>query len=147
MYSPEFIDFVSQMATAPAFDSAEAYQNQLADLRADMLNSSISTPEKQALINRIAFMHAFVDWMGTVADSPAAEMTSIKNCNGWWSCWGKCVAGIVGDAIVGGVGLGLEGAAIGTVTVPVLGTVSAGAVGAIAGAIGGGIAGASEACN
>ncbi|HEK22317.1 MULTISPECIES: hypothetical protein [unclassified Mucilaginibacter] len=59
------------------------------------------------------------------------------NGGGWWSSWGKCAAGIVGGAGIGGLG----GAAAGS-AVPVLGT----GAGAVVGVIAGGLSGAAAAC-
>lgn len=64
----------------------------------------------------------------------------------WWSRWGKCVTSIVGGGLTGGGTLGLAGAAIGTVALPIVGTVSAGAVGAIVGGVGGALTGAAAGC-
>lgn len=65
---------------------------------------------------------------------------------GWWESWGKCGSSILGGAVTGAVTLGLQGAGVGTVVLPVVGTVSAGAVGAIGGAIGGALTGAVLGC-
>ncbi|MCS4486102.1 hypothetical protein [Staphylococcus americanisciuri] len=66
---------------------------------------------------------------------------------------GKCVSGIAGGAITGGTTLGLAGAGVGTVTLPIVGTVSGGvvgavggAVGAVGGAVGGGLTGGATFC-
>lgn len=67
-------------------------------------------------------------------------------CSGWWSCWGKCAAGIIGGAGSGALSLGLAGAGVGTVTLPLVGTVSGAALGAIGGAISGGLLGAAASC-
>ena len=58
----------------------------------------------------------------------------------------KCLAGIGGGVVTGGGTLGLGGAAVGTVTIPLIGTVSGGVVGAITGAVGGGLTGAATFC-
>lgn len=59
---------------------------------------------------------------------------------------GKCVSGIAGGAVTGGTTLGLAGAGVGTVTIPVIGTVSGGVVGAVGGAVGGGLTGGATFC-
>jgi hypothetical protein len=64
----------------------------------------------------------------------------------WWKSWGKCAASIVGGAITGSTTLGLAGAAVGTIALPVVGTVAGGAVGAIGGGIGGALTGAAAGC-
>ncbi|WIK65061.1 hypothetical protein [Gleimia hominis] len=59
---------------------------------------------------------------------------------------GKCLAGIGGGTVTGAGTLGLGGAAVGTVTVPVIGTVSGGLLGSIVGGIGGGLTGVATFC-
>lgn len=59
---------------------------------------------------------------------------------------GKCVSGIAGGAVTGGTTLGLAGAGVETVTIPVIGTVSGGVVGAVGGAVGGGLTGGATFC-
>lgn len=59
---------------------------------------------------------------------------------------GKCIAGIAGGAVTGGTTLGLAGAGVGTVTLPVIGTVGGGVVGAVGGAVGGGLTGGATFC-
>ena len=56
----------------------------------------------------------------------------------WWDRWGKCAAGILGNAMLGG----LTGAAAASV-VPGLGTVA----GAVIGAVGSGLVGARSSCD
>lgn len=65
---------------------------------------------------------------------------------GWWDDWGKCASSIIGGAVTGATTLGLAGAAVGTVVLPVVGTVSAGVVGAVGGGIGGALTGAAAGC-
>lgn len=48
--------------------------------------------------------------------------------------------------MTGGTTLGLAGAGVGTVTIPVIGTVSGGVVGAVGGAVGGGLTGGATFC-
>ncbi|MCQ9301432.1 hypothetical protein [Staphylococcus hyicus] len=59
---------------------------------------------------------------------------------------GKCVSGIAGGAVTGGTTLGLAGAGVGTVTLPLIGTVGGGVVGAVGGAVGGGLTGGATFC-
>lgn len=59
---------------------------------------------------------------------------------------GKCLSGIAGGAVTGGTTLGLAGAGVGTVTLPVVGTVGGGVVGAVGGAVGGGLTGGATFC-
>lgn len=160
-FSSEYWAFSDEIKDAKNFLSEEEYKNNLLNLKKNIINSDISQEEKQLLVDNIGFMVAFVDWMGTLESQYTNKLLSVKTrglqpddqksgdqqkCDGWWSCWGKCVAGTLGGAITGGATLGVAGAAIGTVTVPVIGTISAGAVGAVAGAIGGGLTGAAASC-
>lgn len=59
---------------------------------------------------------------------------------------GKCLSGIAGGAVTGSTTLGLAGAGVGTVTLPLVGTVSGGIVGAVGGAVGGGLTGGATFC-
>lgn len=59
---------------------------------------------------------------------------------------GKCISGIAGGAVTGGTTLGLAGAGVGTVTLPVVGTVGGGVVGAVGGSVGGGLTGGATFC-
>jgi hypothetical protein len=65
-----------------------------------------------------------------------SQMEEISG-GGWWASWGKCAAGIVGGAGLGG----LAGGAAGSV-IPVLGT----GIGAGIGAVSGALSGAAAAC-
>jgi hypothetical protein len=95
----------------------------------------------------IIFISNNEDYVHSKINTSNASNKMYAKCSGWWSCWGKCVAGTLGGAITGGATLGLAGAAVGTVVLPVVGTVSAGTVGAVTGAVGGGLAGAAASCN
>jgi hypothetical protein len=147
-YSEEFEIFSTQITNASSFSSKAEYLDNLSETDLLVNDSQLSIEEKQILINKIAFMNAFVDWTDTLAISNSNKSPAMakSDCDGWWSCWGKCVAGTVGSAVVGAGTLGLAGAAVGTVVLPVIGTVSAGAVGAIVGGVGGALTGAATFC-
>lgn len=154
--SSEYLNFSNEIRIASNSSTNEGFKSNLDGLKINVLNSVISTDEKQILVDNIKFMIAFVDWMDTIEalNSNKSSLLSKSDCDGWWSCWGQCVAGIIGEAISGGVagcGVGAGvGAAVGTI-VPGAGTAS-GAVGGcvaggVVGAIGGGLSGAADHCN
>lgn len=147
-YSEEFENFSLLITDAKSFSSKEDYLENLSETNLLVNSSQLSTDEKQILVNKIAFMNAFVNWTDTltVSESNKSNFMVKSDCDGWWSCWGACVAGTVGSAVMGAGTLGLAGAAVGTVVLPVVGTVSAGAVGAIVGGIGGALTGAATFC-
>ncbi len=64
----------------------------------------------------------------------------------WWNNWFKCLTSIVGGLVTGSTTVGLLGATVGTVTMPVIGTISGAVVGVIGGGIGGALTGAVAAC-
>ncbi len=152
---------ISQKLTEFAKSSADQndYLSKLSDLKTEIYSYNASLSEKQILMNKIVFVERLVGYMEAKAVVAESKRTLISNpnakvdpknppakeCN-WWCSWGKCAAGIVGGAVTGAATLGLGGAAVGTVALPIIGTVSAGAVGAVAGAIGGGLTGAVAAC-
>ncbi len=68
------------------------------------------------------------------------------SARGWWGNWWKCIVSVVGGLVSGATTVGLGGAAVGTVTMPVIGTVAGGLVGAIGGGIGGALTGAAAGC-
>ena len=74
------------------------------------------------------------------------DISLLRRKQSWWNSWGKCAASIAGSAIVTAGTLGLAGAAVGTVTLPVLGTVAGSTVGIVTGLIGGALIGARDGC-
>jgi hypothetical protein len=145
-YSEAFNIFAAQIADATQFASAEAYQIHLQDLDKQVRTSNMNMMEKQTLVNRIALMDAFVDWMGTL-DTPANKPGLEKaEDEGWWDSWGKCAAGTVGGAGLGALaGAGVGGAGC-TVVLPIIGTVACGTVGGVVGGVSGALAGAAASC-
>jgi hypothetical protein len=128
------------------------YLSNLANLRTEIYSYDLTAGEKQILLTRVVIMERLVKYM----DDKVATSFSTKNvnnkanaktdptktapeCTGWWSCWGKCVAGTVGGAITGGLG----GCAISAVPTAGFGC----PVGAVVGAIGGGLTGAAASCD
>src|SRR5690606_13039966 len=118
-------------------------------LKSEIRNSRISGVEKSEVLTRVTLNEEFVrylDYKVAEISKSGGKVAPAMKCTGWWTCWGKCVAGTVG-----GAGLGvLTGAAYGgvgcTMVLPVVGTVACGTVGAIAGGVFGGLAGAAAAC-
>jgi len=129
--------------------SASNYLSNLKLLEAEIYASGLTRMQKSELLTLLVLNEEFVRYLdGKVRQMVRSgdQVTPAMKCNGWWNCWGKCVAGTVG-----GAGLGvLTGAAYGgvgcTMVLPVVGTVACGTVGAIAGGVFGGLAGAAAAC-
>jgi len=164
-FSDEYLAFSNEIQNANNFLTKEEYKQNLNNLNISVINSSISIEEKQILVDNIGFMVAFVDWMDTLETQTANKSSFLakSDCDGWWSCWGKCVAGTIGGAITGAVaGCGV-GAAVGAaagaaiaaipsagIAAPVgagVGAVVGCAAGGVAGAIGGGLTGAAASCD
>lgn len=127
------------------------YLKRLLSLKQEILAAGLSARETSALLTQITLNERFVYYLqqkhADFRPSSEDDEDEDEECSGWWSCWGKCAAGIVGGAGTGALTFGFAGAAIGTVTVPVVGTVSMAAVGAVAGGIAGGLAGAATSCD
>lgn len=130
----------------------DQYLSRLRVLKREVQASEISPREKSALLTQITLNEEFVRYL----QHKEATFKSLgddddddeeEECKGWWSCWGKCVAGIVGGAGTGALTFGFAGAAAGTITVPVVGTISLGVVGAVAGGVAGGLGGAAASCD
>ncbi|MDB4635509.1 hypothetical protein OAG00_00795 [Flavobacteriaceae bacterium] len=147
-HSKEFEKLLLLITDVKSFSSKDDYLNNLNRISLLVNNSQLLAVEKQNLVNKIAFMNSFVNWTESLAvsESNKSNFMAKSDCDGWWSCWGSCVAGTVGSALVGAATLGLTGAAAGTVVLPIIGTVSAGAVGAVVGGIGGALTGAATFC-
>lgn len=152
-YSNEYIIFINDIINTNNFVSKDGYINNLNFLNNEVTESQISNEEKQILVNKIAFMEAFVDWTETIENNNQKSSFMSKkvddddDCDGWWSCWGSCVAGTIGTAIGGAATGGLAPAAACTVVLPVVGTVACGTVGAIAGGVSGALTGAATFCD
>jgi len=133
-YSNVYLSYVTNIASANNFTSADDFINYLQNLQIQAVSVLSNKSELQDFLDKSEFMVQLIIWMENNQELFGYE----KKCSGWWSCWGKCVAGIAGGAITGGLG----GAAVGSV-VPVLGT----GWGAALGAIGGGLTGAATFCD
>ncbi len=107
-------------------------------------NNTLSIEDKNYMLVYITTFKAVLAYADeTFAADPSQVGGRVQ---GWWSSWGKCVAGILGGGITGAVSTGLTGAGLGTIALPVIGTVSAGAAGAVIGGIGGALVGAASSC-
>ncbi|QZE14272.1 hypothetical protein K4L44_17450 [Halosquirtibacter laminarini] len=137
-FSDEAKVFLGQIELLKQIDSYLGAKGFLALLKEDVLHASLSVEEKTEIVNRIEFAIAFMEW----SKSKTNDIT-----DGWWRSWGKCVAGIVGGTLTGGVMGAAAGGAFGTVALPLLGTVSGASLGMVVGAIGGGLSGAALACD
>ncbi|GAB4131709.1 MAG: hypothetical protein OHK0045_09520 [Raineya sp.] len=135
-YSNQYFNYIQNIALCANFNSSEDFIAHLQNLQEISKNSTeLNFSEIQNILDKSEFMIRLVEWIKNNQD--LFEQSSQK-CSGWWSCWGKCVAGIAGGAITGGLG----GAAAGSI-VPVLGT----GWGAALGAVGGGLTGAATFCD
>jgi hypothetical protein len=85
----------------------------------------------------------------------AATKNSEVPCKGWWKCWGKCVASIIGGYYAGGIAgcgvLGGIGGTVGSALEPgagtVIGALSGCAAGTLLGGLGGALTGAVLGCD
>ncbi len=158
-FSEEYLQFSNRINEIDA-DSKEKYQLKLSQTLEKVKESNLVLSEKQILVDNIMFLKAFSNWMETI-DSLSLEQgvflaKGVSKCeDGWWACWGKKVANVIGEGlsgaikgcgIIGGVGAtigagvgslaggigALPGAAVGAVT----GCSAGGVIGFIAGALG-----------
>lgn len=133
-------------------ESEDDYLWRLRTLKTEVITSSLSSVSKSKLLTRITLNEELVRYLDK-ADQAVRDTNGEddddqeEECSGWWQCWGKCVAGILGGAATGALTFGFAGAAVGTITLPVVGTVSAGTVGAVAGGVAGGLTGATTSCD
>ncbi len=111
----------------------------------EIVGSNLSIEDKDYLLTYIVTYKSTIDFIYINQDLFAPEFAKYSK-ESWWDSWGQCATAISGGAVTGAVTLGLAGAAVGTVVLPIVGTVSAGAVGAIGGAIGGALTGAASGC-
>lgn len=135
-YSNQYFTLVQNIALASNFSNEEDFITHLKLLQETVIHSTLlNNLEIQDILNKSEFMIQLIEWL---KNNQELFQQDIKKCTGWWSCWGKCVAGIAGGAITGGLG----GAAAGSV-IPILGT----GWGGLLGAIGGGLTGAATFCD
>ena len=146
--SNEFHDLSSTINNTTLYSTNQAYQNSILSLGESIKSSNLALYEKQILTDNIKFMNSFVNWMHS-----AETVYGTYSCTGWWACWGRCAAGVLGSAITGGLGgcaTGGLGGAVGTI-VPGIGNAAGVVSGCVAagviGAIGGGLMGSATFCN
>jgi len=148
--SKEFKTFEFLIADSTSFSSKDDYLSHLIILEESIRESNISFVEKELLINKIAFMNAFVSWLDAIQEQNLTKspMSNKRECEGWWSCWGKCTASVLGGAGTGALAGALVPAASCTLIVPVIGTVACGTIGRIVGGLSGALtaAGTADAC-
>jgi len=124
--------------------SFESFKGYVSQKREEILTSDWNKQEKVnslsylvLLEQSLGFMKANQDLVPIAATKSSSPLHEPQKEEGWWSSWGKCVAGTTGGAIMGG----LTGAGVGS-TVPAIGT----GTGAAVGAVGGGLSGAAASC-
>lgn len=144
-YSDEFKERLAVLNTAGSYEAQENYISVLRESIESAYASSLSQEEKNTLVFNLQLTIDLLNYAEQKSRSLVGDDLRGR-CRGWWSCWGKCVAGTLGGLITGAVGGGLAGAAVGTVTLPVVGTVSGAAVGVVGGGIGGALTGAAASC-
>ena len=138
-FSEGFVQYSEIISNPAAYVSNKEYTYDLKGLVGEVKTSNLPLVEKQILVDNMMFMDSFVNWMDRVnrVYNPSDQMIAF-GCGGWWSCWGRCVAGVAGSslsgAVVGCAGVGIVGATIGAV-----GGVKGAAAGAIIGCSAGGI--------
>lgn len=131
---------------ASSFNNFESYASFL-DVKFDEIsNGEIDTQDKDYLLTYITVFKQTLLFIESNQDLFKSKISKIAEEDSWWDSWGQCAAAISGGAVTGATTLGLAGAAVGTVTLPVVGTVAAGTVGAVGGAIGGALTGAATGC-
>lgn len=138
-YSDAFYSYSNLIASPTSFDSSRGYSVSLNTAISEVRRANMPHYEKQILVDNLKFMDSFVNWMGYRNDlNLNQENIASLGCEGWWACWGKCVAGTAGRAVSGAVmgcaGVGIVGATIGAV-----GGIKGAAAGAIIGCAAGGI--------
>lgn len=138
-YSDAFYAYSSLITSPTSFNSSRGYSVSLNTAISEVRRANMPYYEKQILVDNMMFMDSFVDWMGYRNNLNLNQETIVTlGCEGWWACWGRCVAGTAGRAVSGAVigcaGVGIVGATIGAV-----GGIKGAAVGAIVGCAAGGI--------
>ncbi len=127
------------IASPTSYNSSGGYSASLTTAISEVRRADMPNDERQILVDNMMFMDSFVNWMGYRNNLNLNQGNIvILGCDGWWTCWGRCVAGTAGRAISGAVigcaGVGIVGATIGAV-----GGIKGAAVGAIIGCSAGGI--------
>nr|WP_298003033.1 hypothetical protein [uncultured Flavobacterium sp.] len=151
--SEDFKNYEKIIASASSYPSHDIYINELTTINPIIINNQkLSKIEKQVLINKIAFIKEFSNWLSYVDQNPDTLLKNntsyVVNSSkkGWWDSWGKCVVGTVGMAGGGALAGGAVGGAGCTLVLPVIGTVACGTAGAVAGGVFGGMVGAATFC-
>ncbi|EON76356.1 hypothetical protein ADIS_3159 [Lunatimonas lonarensis] len=147
--SDEYVQISRALTDAASHSTHQIYIETLSKLKISTDGSRMSQMEKDLVVENINFMNSFVNWMESTNNALGTSAT----CNGWWSCWGKCAAGVLGSGITGGIGGcatgALVGGAVGTVAPGIgngVGVVSGCVAMGVIGGIGGALLGASSYC-
>lgn len=147
--SEDYWIIANQISNTNIWKSSDSYKNKLVDLKSSLDNYDLSEMEIRITNDNIDFMIAFVDYMSTLDYNNLTK----SDCDGWWDCWGRCAAAIIGGAIIGAIGgcgsIGGVGAAIGSFGGPpgvAIGAIVGCVVGGAAGLIGGALTGAAAGC-
>jgi len=150
-FSNEYLNFSKLFISSLDFSTQYNYIKSLNTLSFKVNNSELTYNEKQSLINKIALMKSFVSMIEKLNDKYlySKELSILKEeeCDGWWACWGKCVAGTVGSSLAAATAGALGPAATCTLVVPLIGTVACGTVGGIIGGVSGALTGAATFCD
>jgi hypothetical protein len=133
-YSKTYLSYIQSMPSSDTFTNVEDFVAHLRGMQKQCNSVLTSDLEIQDFLDKSEFMIQFTTYL---KNNQSSFGVYGNKCDGWWGCWGKCAAGIVGGVLTGGLG----GAAVGSV-VPVLGT----AWGAAIGVVGGGLTGAAASC-
>jgi len=138
-FSEDFIQFSEVISNPSAHPSNVDYIQELSGLLEQVKTSNIPLVEKQILVDNLMFMDSFVNWLGQVDGryKPEDQMVSF-GCEGWWACWGRCVAGTAGSAL-SGAALGCAGVGVVGATIGAVGGIKGAAAGALIGCTAGGI--------
>lgn len=133
--------------SAEKYGSFEEYSNFLDERFEYFLNdSNLSFEDKLFTLTFLVNYSESLNFTIGYSNSITSGLNGYSTRGSWWSNWGKCATSILGGAITGATTLGLAGAAVGTVTMPLVGTISGGVIGTIGGGLGGAFTGAAAGC-
>ncbi|WP_409151061.1 hypothetical protein [Sphingobacterium sp. BS-2] len=143
--SSSFSNYLLAIQNSSSFSNSSDYLNHVRNIvKEAKSNSSITNDELKSILIISKTMEDFVKYGESFENSgkytefkASARLTAAANAKqGWWDSWGKCAAGIIGGAGLGG----LAGAAVTTPTVVGI------PIGTAVGVISGGLAGAAASC-
>lgn len=131
--SPAFNNYLLAIKNSSGFNTPNKYLNYLNDLVKDAMSDSDLLPEELKSIIMISkSLEEFIAQGNVYYSSKKTLLAKAASSDkGWWESWGKCAAGIIGGAGLGG----LAGAAVTSPTV--VGIPVGTAVGVVSGALSG----------